>query len=425
MEKEKFDLDNFPTSNSAKKMLSYVTDGFYDKSYVGKWLYQVMGIEYDEAQELAEALPEQFFPETATWGLMWHERKWNLPVRENLSYQERRRLIYQKRDYRAPMTPYRMETYLEDATGFKVRIADVNDPGDYGFVAPHPNVFKAYFIGDGTLDSKKVHEILNRLKQSHTTYGVSERIETVLDNRELEQIILRNIRFKMQVPFWYEYVYDGTWLLDGSVILGVKRRYGLVLGLKYNQGRFYTPEQIRLISVEFATQINNSELFYAGVRHSFGINFWDVRCFNGSWNLDGSVLLDAKRRYGLSLGIHHKHGITNETENIRLQNFKIGWKQRIEESVKARVIYNFASGFWRVAYLNGDFLLNGERLLNACRYKAKAALTVRSDIDMSETETVANVIVETKTRDYWFLDGAQSLDGSRNLNSIYRKEVAE
>ena len=105
---EKFDIENFPTSESAKKMLSYVTEGFYDKSYVGKWLYQVMGLEYDAALKIAEELPYQFFPETATWGLMYHEIKWGLPIRKNLSYEERRRLIYQKRDNRAPMTPYRM-----------------------------------------------------------------------------------------------------------------------------------------------------------------------------------------------------------------------------------------------------------------------------------------------------------------------------
>lgn len=34
----KFDLENFPTSESAKRQLSYVTEGFYEKSYVGKWL---------------------------------------------------------------------------------------------------------------------------------------------------------------------------------------------------------------------------------------------------------------------------------------------------------------------------------------------------------------------------------------------------
>lgn len=143
---EKFDLENFPVSESAKNMIASVSDGFYDNSYVGKWLYEVMGQEYDTAREIAEDILNQLFPETATWGLMYHEIKWGLPVRENLPYEERRQLIYRKRDYRAPMTPYRMEGYLKTATGFDVRIADINDPGDYGFVAPHPNVFKAYFI---------------------------------------------------------------------------------------------------------------------------------------------------------------------------------------------------------------------------------------------------------------------------------------
>ena len=72
------ELELFPTSESALKMLSYVTPGFYDKSYVGKWMFQVMGLEYDKALKLAEELPEQFFPETATWGsLTWQGYIWH------------------------------------------------------------------------------------------------------------------------------------------------------------------------------------------------------------------------------------------------------------------------------------------------------------------------------------------------------------
>ena len=41
---EKFDLERFPTSESAKKMLSFVSDGFYDESYVGKWIFQVLSL---------------------------------------------------------------------------------------------------------------------------------------------------------------------------------------------------------------------------------------------------------------------------------------------------------------------------------------------------------------------------------------------
>lgn len=422
---EKFDLENFPTSESAQKMLSYVSDGFYDESYVGKWIYQVMGIEYDAALEIAKDLPAQFFPETATWGLMFHEIKWGLPIRENLSYEERRRLIYQKRDRRAPMTPYWIEKYLQEVTGFKVHIADINDPGEYGFVAPHPNVFKAYFLGEESLDSKLVHEILNRLKQSHTTYTVNDRIEIELNNRNLEQIILRNIRFKMGIPFWYEYVYDGTWLLDGSVILNTRRRYGLVLGLKYNFGGFHSPEQIKLLSVKFAAQMNNEENFYARVNNRFGINFWDVRCFDGLWNLDGSVLLDAQRRYDLILGIKYLFGGACTQESATLHSLKTRWEQHIREETKLKAAYHFIADFWRVRCLDGEWLLNGEYLLDAIRYKARAALRLRSEVDMSELETVENLTVETKSRDYWFLDGAYALDGSRNLNSIYRKEAVE
>ncbi len=348
-----FDLENFPTSESALKMLSYVSEGFYDKSYVGKWLYQVMGIEYDDALQIAEELPDQFFPETATWGLMYHEIKWGLPVRDNLPYEERRRLIYLKRDYRAPMTPHRMETYLEDATGFEVHIADSNDPGEYGFAAPHPNAFKAYFLGEGTLDSKKVHEILDRLKQSHTAYKVNDRIETVVDESEEEQIILRNIRFKAGIPFWYEYVYDGSWLLDGSVML--------------------------------------SEL----------------------------------RRYDLALSIKKRLRIRNDTEDLRLHSLSAGWRQHVEERIKAGAVYSFSADFWRLLYLNGYGLLNGEHYLSQNRCRSKVCLIMHIGIASEGREEIANVAIETKTRDYWFLDGALSLNGTRSLNSIYRKEVIE
>lgn len=164
----KTDLENFPTSRSALRMLDDVSTGFYENSYVGKWLYQVMGLEYDDAFRLAEALPEQFFPETATWGLKYHEMKWQLPVREDLSYEERRRLVYRKMAYRAPMTPYRMEEYLRVATGLNVQISDCHDSGPSGFQPDHPNIFLADFIGGSTSDVIRALQILNRIKQSHT-----------------------------------------------------------------------------------------------------------------------------------------------------------------------------------------------------------------------------------------------------------------
>lgn len=63
------DLERFPWSDSANRMLTYVTKGWYDKSYVGKWIYEVMGRELDLATVHIEELPYQMFIDTATWGL--------------------------------------------------------------------------------------------------------------------------------------------------------------------------------------------------------------------------------------------------------------------------------------------------------------------------------------------------------------------
>lgn len=169
----RIDLENFPTSSSALRMLDDVSTGFYENSYVGKWMFQVMGLEYDDAFRLVEELPKQFFPETATWGLKYHEMKWQLPVRENLGFEERRRLIYRKRDYRAPMTPYRMETIVRNVTGLNVYIADCHDPGKFGFSPEHPNIFRVDIEGGATLDVIiKALKLLNEIKQSHTIYGI-------------------------------------------------------------------------------------------------------------------------------------------------------------------------------------------------------------------------------------------------------------
>ena len=165
-------LREFPASASARKMLGHVSRGLYGRSYVGKWIFEVMGIEHDAAWRIVRDLPEQLFVEAATWGLSYHEMKWGLPVRENLPYEERRRLIYQKRDYRAPMTPYRMERCLEALLGLEVHVNDANDKGRFGAEFPDPNVFAVTVIGDSSLDLGGIRAALDGMKQSHTVYTI-------------------------------------------------------------------------------------------------------------------------------------------------------------------------------------------------------------------------------------------------------------
>lgn len=174
MDEEKFDLENFPTSESGKKMLESVSSEFYAKSYVAKWLYQVMGMEWDEITAKIDELPAQFFPETATWGLKYHEIMWHLPVREDLSYEERRQLIATKETEKKPVTPAMMEEYVSNATGFNVVISDYHDTGPYNFVPEHPNQFAVYFIGHQFLDRKKAYAAIDQIKQSHTSYSITQ-----------------------------------------------------------------------------------------------------------------------------------------------------------------------------------------------------------------------------------------------------------
>lgn len=199
---DKFDIEKFPDSDAAQRMLSYVSEEFYEKSYVGKWLYQVMGLEWDDAKRIIEEeLPKQFFLETATWGLMYHEIKWGLPVRQNLSYEERRRLIGQKMNYRVPMNPFYMEELLGRVAGVDVSIADRNDAGAYGFLAPHPNVFMVSFSGDTRFDIEAAMKMLDEVKQSHTSYIVR---------------IFRNVRQEMYTGVISKVIYRPSAIMDGG-----------------------------------------------------------------------------------------------------------------------------------------------------------------------------------------------------------------
>lgn len=422
---EKFDLENFPVSESAKNMIASVSDGFYDNSYVGKWLYEVMGQEYDTAREIAEDILNQLFPETATWGLMYHEIKWGLPVRENLPYEERRQLIYRKRDYRAPMTPYRMEGYLKTATGFDVRIADINDPGDYGFVAPHPNVFKAYFMGEGTLASKRARTMLNELKQSHTMFIMNDRTEIVSDNRNLEEMNLKKIIFHIAESFWYSNLLDGRKLLDGSSLLYPYMRYNLMLGFKYMLGGFTTPTDADLQKVKFKTEQETENDVKAGaIRIASDIIFWNTHLLDGSWNLDGSHRLDVTRGYQLGVAIV---AMVAFAHNEVTGSMKVRSTYGLRSSSDARAAFRseFEADFWNTVYLDGKLLLDGNAMLEyrGGNKRLEAAVTHHMGIEREDADVEAQVI--TKTRNYWFLDGSNTLDGKKNLNSIYRKEYIQ
>ena len=423
MRAKKIDLENFPTSQSAQNMLATVTPGFYDQSYVGKWLYQVMGLEFDEAERLiAEELPLQFFPETATWGLMYHELKWGLPVRDYLSYDERRKLIYEKRDQRAPMTPYRIETMLANVTGFWANIADIHDGGKYGYKVSHPNTFIAVFVGDGSLNTKAVKRLLDSAKQSHTTYTIIDRMDTVLDCTTLEQMLLRNINVKAVVPFWRAALLDGSGYLDGSMLLDSMREYDLILGLMYRQGEFYTPQSIDLNRMRIWLQYGVTEQ-YTGLRsrQEMAVYFWPALRLDGSVLLDGSETLNWSRQ-DWPTAIKYRLGQLFTQNKAIIRRLRIPLKTELSEDyASGRVEYDGEVHFWTALKLDGSAKLDGSELLDKSRQPWPVSATVASTTPRISEEMEGVTLITRK--DLAYLNGSLRLDGTRILDSEYHKEA--
>lgn len=158
------DLDNFPTSESAKRMMSRVTP-IYKDSYVGKWLFEVMGLELDEARRIIENISDQCFVEKATWGLRYWEERYGIPVDETKSLDARRKAVLAKKRRAAAMSPAALDDILESLTSRDIEISETTDD---------PYTF-AVQIGEGTnvVDIPAVIEKINSTKPSHLAYEIT------------------------------------------------------------------------------------------------------------------------------------------------------------------------------------------------------------------------------------------------------------
>lgn len=151
------DLENFPTRETAKYMLSMVSP-IYENSYVGKWLFEVMSYFLEIArQTVIEDLPKEAFPETATWTLPYWEQAYGIPINESLTVEQRRAKIVRRRNYRKPMNPARMASLVQEVSGCEAEIVENT--------APHTFDVQVY-AGDGTVDYDTIRKTIYNAKQS-------------------------------------------------------------------------------------------------------------------------------------------------------------------------------------------------------------------------------------------------------------------
>lgn len=169
MSKDSFDIEHFPTNPTALRMMSRISP-IYDRSYVGKWIFEVMGTDMGDVRLRFEELRAQAFPETATWGLMYWEQRYGLPVGSGLAdIEARRRRVLGRRRSRTPMNPKRVEHILSELTGREVVITE--NVADYTFgVEIKP--------GDNAIDIGEAMRRLKQIKPSHQAYRLQVNFQT-------------------------------------------------------------------------------------------------------------------------------------------------------------------------------------------------------------------------------------------------------
>lgn len=92
-------------SPEAQIFLRMVTEGFYDQSFTGLWMFEVVGREWDEMREWAEGLKSEVHPQTCTWSIAIWEWVYGFEPDESLSLEERRRRILSKVIGTRPINP--------------------------------------------------------------------------------------------------------------------------------------------------------------------------------------------------------------------------------------------------------------------------------------------------------------------------------
>lgn len=181
-------MEKIIQSESAQRIIDYVSD-IYGKSYVGLWLFQVIGIAIDEVNLIIMDLYDEIFPETSEKLLPYWEKEYGIIPDDTLTIEERRANIKAKMQMVAPINPAKLENILSDTVGKKVMITEV--PGSNKII-----IDVIGYVDDLT----GMKEIIERLKPAHVVYEINTS-DVIEEQFEIKYRIVESIHAVIPVTF--------------------------------------------------------------------------------------------------------------------------------------------------------------------------------------------------------------------------------
>lgn len=111
------------TSKKGQEMFRGISP-IYGKSEIEQAIYEAIGAEFDDADQLADDILLQLFPQTATWGLSFWEKRVSIITNLNESIDKRRKKVITKMQTKWPLTPERMANILKNYTNADITITE-------------------------------------------------------------------------------------------------------------------------------------------------------------------------------------------------------------------------------------------------------------------------------------------------------------
>lgn len=160
MSKPELDIIRSP---EAEMFLRSVTEGFYNRSYLGLWIFEVIGREWDEMALWSRDIRNEIYVQTCTWSIGIWEWVYGFEPGEGMTLEERRQRIMSKVRGVRPINPEVMRRGIATVSGADVGLKDFSRPYSFSVTL---NVTKK------PIPMERVQQFIYNTKPAHLAVSV-------------------------------------------------------------------------------------------------------------------------------------------------------------------------------------------------------------------------------------------------------------